>query len=35
MSESGKSEVEKTDDGATNTAAQKSAQGGMFKETDY
>ena len=35
MNESGKGEVEKTDDGATSTAAQKSAQGGMFKETDY
>lgn len=35
MNESGKSEVEKTDNGATNTVAQRSAQGGMFKETDY
>lgn len=35
MDETGNREVEKSDNGATNTAAQKSAQEGMFKETDY
>lgn len=35
MNETGKKEVEKAGNSATDSSAQKSAQGGMFKETDY
>jgi hypothetical protein len=35
MNETGKKEVEKAGNNATDSSAQKSAQGGMFKETDY
>ncbi len=35
MNESGKSEVEKSDNDVTSPASEKPVQGGMFKKTDY
>jgi len=35
MNESGKNEVRKAENGVTETVAEKSAKGGMFKERDY